>query len=81
MATKKITQATIKRLIKEGAASVKTQKPSDIPEFIEGIPTKKSRKDERTELVKGFVIFAELFYHTVQVSKNVSVNDFNIFDI
>ena len=35
--------------------SVKTaKKSSDIPEFIEGIPTKKSRKDERTELVKGY---------------------------
>ena len=39
---------------KTSKASVKTQKSSDIPEFIEGIPTKKSRKDERTELVKGY---------------------------
>ncbi len=35
-------------------ASVKTQKPSDIPEFIEGIPTKKSRIKERREKIKEY---------------------------
>lgn len=46
---------TSKTKDKTKKASVKTaQKPSDIPEFIEGIPTKRSFIDKRSEVVTKY---------------------------
>lgn len=56
-------------------ASVKTQKSSDIPEFIEGIPTKKSLIKERRELI---VKYYDSLWKRLQreTGSNYIVNDF-----